>query len=110
MMNILHRVIQNKRNFVMCLKVNENMMDLSKNQDANDYLNRLKIHCKNNLHQENAMAKPKFRDLLKWCVSTISQKGFIQNNTPQFRINLMTFLVFKFKNPPQYHRVRTQFL
>lgn len=94
----------------MSIKLNEKMLFFFKEQAVDDYLNRLVTHCQTNYpHLKKIMNSTQLKEVLQGCLSTISQRGFVQEDTTRFYIDLMIILGVDFENDPQYSWVRRCF-
>lgn len=94
----------------MAIKMNKNMQALLKQQAIDRYVIRLVMYCQTkytNLTQR--ITTEKLNEIIHHCIGIAAKRGFTQQDTTRFYIDLMILFGVEFENDPQYGWVRKIF-
>lgn len=91
----------------MSVKINSEIQEILKKHSIDNYLDRLVIHCHTRYSfLKLTMNQIELKNILRKCIDITQQRGFIQEDTTRFYIDLMILLGMEFENDPQYKWIK----
>lgn len=94
----------------MSIKINTDMQKILEQQAIERYINKLMIHCQAEYpNLTRRITAIKLNEILHHCIGITAKRGFTQQDTTRFYIDLMILFGVEFENDPQYGWIRKIF-